>query len=198
MRCEFIQAQSQQIYQKIPPILKPTSDVYNYTKALLYLGTNQIEDDWSAAKLNFQQAINRILQGNTDKKNYLFCEKMLLKSYNKQTQLGKDLYQLLKNCLNFCKEETRIKRSKSGQTTSKRYDHNLINNQTKIGALVKSFKEEYQKMIETRPSLKTKMAEERVNKHIEQIKEKIKRTNKTCYFISPKKELQEKAQSLNK
>ncbi|CAK66355.1 unnamed protein product (macronuclear) [Paramecium tetraurelia] len=198
MRCEFIQAQSQQIYQKISPLLKPTSDVYNYTKALIYLGTNKIEDDWSAAKLNFDQAINRILQGNTDKKNYLFCEKMLLKSFNKQTQIGKDLYSLLTNCLNFCKKENRIKRSKSGQTTSKVYDHNLINNQTKIGVLVKSFKEEYQKMIETRPSLKSKMAEERVNRHIEQIKEKIKRTNKTSYFISPKKEQQEKAQSLNK
>lgn len=43
-------------------------------------------------------------------------------------------------------------------------------------------------MMDTRPSLKTKIAEERENKHIEQIKEKIKRTNKNSFFISPKRE----------
>ncbi|CAD8104941.1 unnamed protein product [Paramecium primaurelia] len=198
MRYEFIQAQSQQIYQKIIPILKPTPDVQSYVRALIYLGTNQLEDEWFSAKQHFEFAINRILQGNIDRNNYLFCEKMLLKPFNKQTQLGRDLYSLLTNCLNFCKEENKFKRSKSGQTTAKVCDHIQLNNSTKIGALVKSFKEEYQKMIDTRPSLKSRMVEERVNKHIEQIKEKIKRTNKTSYFISPRREQQEKAKSLNK
>ncbi|CAD8123876.1 unnamed protein product [Paramecium sonneborni] len=198
MKCEFIQAQSQQIYQKIATIMKPTCDVQNYVKTLILLGTNQVDDDWLSCKKRFEFAINRILLGNTDQNNYLFCEKILLKPFNKQTQLGRDLHSLLNNCLNFCKGENKCKRSKSGLTTAKVCDNTQLNNSTKIGALVKSFKEEYYKMIDTRPSLKSRMAEERANRHIEQIKEKIKRTNKTSYFISPRREQQEKAKSLNK
>lgn len=60
------------------------------------------------------------------------------------TIIGSEIHSLLLNCINFAKEETKIKRSKSGQATAvKCVEYSHGSNSTKIGALVKSYKEEY-------------------------------------------------------
>ncbi|KAM3130320.1 hypothetical protein pb186bvf_017523, partial [Paramecium bursaria] len=136
--------------------------------------------------VSLEQMIDQILINNIETTNILQCKKLLLQVPQQQTSLGKQLNQLIQVSLKHLDTgTTKLLRSKS-TNLARKSNHSVVN-PTKIGNLVKAYKDDVKKMLDQRQSLKKTFAD-RTNRHLEILKEQMKKVNKNSYFLSPRKQ----------
>ncbi|CAD8078896.1 unnamed protein product [Paramecium primaurelia] len=177
-------------------IAKPATDVFQCVQAFILLVKGVKIQDWLLAQLlmscSLPQMVETIIEKKIDYANIILCKKLYHLIPQQQNSLGKLIYQLISQSLNFLEDEkSKIQRSKS---TILRHEPSIYSNS--INKIVQyqnkntsnqRCKEDLQKIFQHRKIIKNQKNKEDDEKKFELLKEKMKKINKNSYFISPRK-----------
>ncbi|CAD8092853.1 unnamed protein product [Paramecium sonneborni] len=177
-------------------IAKPATDVFQCVQAFILLVKGVKIQDWLLAQLlmscSLPQMVETIIEKKIDYANIIMCKKLYQLIPQQQNSLGKLIYQLISQSLNFLEDEkSKTQRSKS--TIIKHEPNPYSNSVNKIiqsqnkNATNQRCKEDLHKIFQHRKITKHQKNKEDDEKKFELLKEKMKKINKNSYFISPRK-----------
>ncbi|CAD8053281.1 unnamed protein product [Paramecium primaurelia] len=176
-------------------IAKPTTDVFQCVQAFILLVKGVKTKDWLLAQLLMSCSLNQMVETIIERKieytNLIQCKKLFHLIPQQQNSLGKLLYQLVSQSINYLEEDrSKFQRSKSTQLRNEQSQYsncfNKIVNYNKKGSLIKC-KEDLNKIIQNRKILHDQKIKEDDQKKFELLKEQMKKLNKNSYFMSPRK-----------
>ncbi|CAK83100.1 unnamed protein product (macronuclear) [Paramecium tetraurelia] len=166
-------------------IAKPATDVFQCVQAFILLVKGVKIQDWLLAQLlmscSLPQMVETIIEKKIDYANVILCKKLYQLIPQQQNSLGKLIYQLISQSLNFLEgERGKSQRSKS---TILRHEPSVLWQQHQQNNFI--LKQEcYQSKVKI---IKNQKIKEEDEKKFELLKEKMKKINKNSYFISPRK-----------
>ncbi|CAD8083192.1 unnamed protein product [Paramecium sonneborni] len=195
MAQESIRLLAKQLNKNKFLIAKPATDVFQCVQAFILLVKGVKTKDWLLAQLlmscSLNQMVEIILQKKIEYTNLIQCKKLFHLIPQQQNSLGKLVYELISQSLNFLEEDKyKFQRSKSTllRHESNQYSQsfNKIGNFNKKSSIIKC-KEDLNKIIQNRKIIQDQKIREDDKKKFELLKEQMKKLNKNSYFMSPRK-----------